>query len=87
MAENRDQNSVTETAEAIREVRESFGSQPTTRLSILFDKQAGLFISRSLDAETGEVLRQFPPESVVKRVTALAEQLASKEESELDLEV
>ena len=42
-------------------------SLPTnSKLQIEQDKETGTFIYRSVDPETGEVLRQWPPEQLVK---------------------
>ena len=67
--------SVSETTEAIREFSKESGARPTTRLSILFDENAALFVSRSVDTQSGEVLDQFPPENVLRRVAAFTERL------------
>jgi len=37
-----------------------------SKLQIEQDKETGTFIYRSVDPETGEVLRQWPPEQLVK---------------------
>ncbi|MDP6352780.1 MAG: hypothetical protein QF926_04360 [Alphaproteobacteria bacterium] len=66
---------VSETTEAIREFSRESGVRPTTRLSILFDENAALFVSRSVDTVSGEVLDQFPPETVLRRVAAFTERL------------
>ena len=44
-----------------------------TRLSISFDDSTNRFIYRGIDAETGEVVNQFPPEELVKRFAFLRE--------------
>jgi uncharacterized FlaG/YvyC family protein len=37
-----------------------------TKLQIEHDKKTGTFIYRSIDRETGEIVRQWPPEELVK---------------------
>lgn len=45
------------------------------------DDAAGLLVYRTIDKETGEVVRQFPEEMVLK-LRAYAREMARKEESE-----
>jgi len=45
-----------------------------TKLSIGFDRDVGVFISRSLDARTGEVIDQYPAEARLRQMKAFAEQ-------------
>ncbi|MGQ3355877.1 MAG: flagellar protein FlaG [Phreatobacter sp.] len=45
------------------------------------DEAAGLLVYRTVDKETGEVIRQFPDEMVLK-LKAYAREMARKEESE-----
>lgn len=40
-------------------------------LEILLDEEADRFIYQSVDPETGEVLRQFPPEEILQLVRAI----------------
>ena len=44
-----------------------------SKLQIEQDKETGTFIYRSIDAETGEVLRQWPSEQLLKLREHLAE--------------
>lgn len=44
-----------------------------SKLQIEHDKETGTFIYRSVDPETGEVLRQWPPEQLLKLREHLAE--------------
>ena len=41
------------------------------KLSIRYDEPTGRFVYRELDPETGEVLREFPPEEVLERLARL----------------
>jgi uncharacterized FlaG/YvyC family protein len=43
------------------------------RLSISFEKSIGRFVYRGVDRETGEVIREYPQEEVVKRIAHLRE--------------
>lgn len=43
------------------------------RLSISFDKEAGRFVYRGVDRETGEVVRQYPPEEIIDQIAAIRE--------------
>lgn len=42
---------------------------PNTRLQIEQDETTGLFIYRSVDKESGEVLRQYPADEVLKFIS------------------
>jgi flagellar protein FlaG len=49
-------------------------SLPTnSRLQIEQDRDTGTFIYRSVDPETGEILRQWPPEQLLKLRESLTE--------------
>jgi len=54
-----------------------------SRLQIEQDKETGTFIYRSVDPETGEVIRQWPPEELLK----LREHLSDMEGMLFDKEV
>ena len=54
-----------------------------TKLQIEHNKETGTFIYRSIDPETGEVVRQWPPEQLLE----LREHLAEMEGLLLDKEV
>ncbi|MBL6954462.1 MAG: flagellar protein FlaG [Alphaproteobacteria bacterium] len=43
------------------------------RLSISFEKSIGRFVYRGVDRETGEIVREYPQEEVVKRIAHLRE--------------
>jgi uncharacterized FlaG/YvyC family protein len=47
------------------------GLPSNTKLEIEKDKKTGTFIYRSVDPETGEVVRQWPPEEILKLRAAL----------------
>ena len=44
-----------------------------SKLQIEHDKETGTYIYRSVDAETGEVIRQWPPEQLLKLREHLSE--------------
>ena len=85
----RNQPAVAKRAEVGAEVRESdTGSEPKaqpspspspsnsfggTRLSISFDQASNRFVYRGIDAETGEVVNQLPPEEALRRFAYLRE--------------
>lgn len=48
-------------------------SADNVRLSISFEKSIGRFIYRGIDPETGEVVREYPPEEVIERIAAIRE--------------
>ena len=43
------------------------------RLSISFEKSIGRFVYRGVDRQTGEVVREYPPEEVIERIAHLRE--------------
>jgi uncharacterized FlaG/YvyC family protein len=43
--------------------------RPNTRLQIEHDKTTGLFIYRSVDKDSGEVLRQYPADEVLRFIS------------------
>ncbi|MDP6565099.1 MAG: flagellar protein FlaG [Alphaproteobacteria bacterium] len=43
------------------------------RLSISFERSIGRFVYRGVDPETGEVVREYPSQEVLKRIAALRE--------------
>ena len=83
----RNQPVVEKRAEVGAEVRESkTGFEPkaqpspspsnsigSTRLSIAFDQASNRFVYRGIDAETGEVVNQLPPEEALRRFAYLRE--------------
>jgi flagellar protein FlaG len=54
-----------------------------SKLQIEQDRETGTFIYRSIDSETGEILRQWPPEQLLK----LREDLSELEGMLFDKEV
>lgn len=46
---------------------------PDARLVIEHDQAANRFVYKSVDRETGEVLRQWPPEEVMRKLAYLRE--------------
>jgi len=54
-----------------------------SKLQIERDKETGAFIYRSIDTETGEIIRQWPPEQLLK----LREYMAQMEGMLIDKEV
>ncbi len=56
-----------------------------TRLSISFDQASRLFVSRSVEVESGEVRDQYPADFVLRRVAAFVESLEQKQENSLDI--
>jgi flagellar protein FlaG len=54
-----------------RLIRRSLPSN--SKLQIEHDKETGTFIYRSVDSETGEILKQWPPEQLLKLRAHLAE--------------
>jgi uncharacterized FlaG/YvyC family protein len=69
------------TAERVEEIR----GLAQTRLSILYDKDADLFVSRMIDNSTGDVVSQYPYESQIARIRFFAERLNEAPEERLDV--
>ena len=55
----------------------SSNSVAGTRLSIAFDEASNRFVYRGVDAETGEIVNQLPPEEALRRF-AYNRELASQ---------
>lgn len=53
-------------AEALQKLLPEEEQTPNTRLRIDKDDKTGRFIYQNVDAESGEVLKQFPPESILE---------------------
>lgn len=53
-------------AAAIEELILNEGQEPTTKLRINMNDEDGSFVYQSVDTETGEVLDQFPPETIME---------------------
>lgn len=87
IAQSADRQSVAEIAsEAAEEARNDASAQPT-HLSILYDREIDLFISRRVDRESGEVVRQFPYEDHLERMRTLTAQRGDDAEERVDLKV
>lgn len=57
--------------ELIERMREGFERASNSRLLIDRDEEAGRFIYRIMDPETGETMRQWPPERYLELVAYL----------------
>lgn len=66
LAEETERDPLEQAAEAIEEFIPEFEQVPNTRLRIDKDDETGRFVYYSIDDESGEVLRQFPPENILK---------------------
>jgi flagellar protein FlaG len=53
-------------AEALQKFLPEEDKLPNTRLRINKDDETGRFVYQNVDAESGEVIRQFPPESILE---------------------
>ena len=70
-----------------RSVAETANDATPTRLSVLYDQDIDLFISRRVDPESGEVVRQFLYEEHLERIRIFAEQQDKASGTRLDLRV
>lgn len=61
-----DRDPLEQAAEALEEFIPEFEQVPNTRLRIDKDDDTGRFVYYSVDDESGEVIRQFPPENILK---------------------
>lgn len=57
----------------LQQVADQAFAEDNVRLSISFEKSIGRFIYRGIDPETGEVVREYPPEEVIERIAAIRE--------------
>ena len=71
------------TTERVEEVR----GLAQTRLSILYDEDAELFVSRIIDKGSGDVVSQYPYETQIARIRFFVEQLSEADEDRLDVTV
>ena len=78
---------VSETMAAIRNSFKEIKGPPATRLSILYDTDSSQFVLRSVNAGTGEVVQQYPAESVLRRVAANSQVLLEAAETALDITI
>ena len=60
--------------ERIEAMREKINANSRTRLQIDREEESGQFIYRLFDPETGEVMRQWPPEKYVDLIAFLKDQ-------------
>jgi uncharacterized FlaG/YvyC family protein len=82
-----DKSAVSETTTAVRKSLKKTEGPPATRLSILFDTDSSQFVSRSVKAGTGEVVKQYPAESVLRRVAANTQLLLEAAHKAVDITV
>ena len=66
-----DPNRVREQIEAIEELRKEFDGLAQSRLQIEREEESGRYVYRFLDHETGEVVRQYPPEGYIDLINYL----------------
>ncbi|MEQ9640471.1 MAG: flagellar protein FlaG [Alphaproteobacteria bacterium] len=52
----------------LQEVAAEAFAADNLKLSIQYNKDVGRFVYRGLDPETGEVVREYPPEEVLERI-------------------
>lgn len=76
------------TTKAAREfsqvLHDTTGQTTETRLSILYDHDADLFITRSIEKRSGEVVRQYPYEQQVERIKFFVDQLREDRAQRVD---
>ncbi len=61
------QDPLEQAAKAIQEFVGNTG--PETKLRIDKDEDTGRFVYKSIDAESGEVIKQFPPETILQMIS------------------
>ena len=81
------ESAVSETTAAIRNSLKEIEGPPATRLSILYDTDSSQFVSRSVDADIGEVVKQYPAESALRRVAANTQRRLEAAAAALDITV
>lgn len=65
---------VTEISDPVRQAEETVGvlfedeSSPNAKFSIDMDRDSGRFVYRLVDSDTGEVVKQFPGDYVLRRI-------------------
>lgn len=62
---------VAEMRDKLQELADQAFAGAAVELSISYDDSSGLFIYRGLDPESGEVVREYPPEEVLRRMRHL----------------
>ncbi len=66
--ETRPQDSRVAKIDQLQRVAEEAFAADDLKLSIQYNKDVGRFVYRGLDPETGEVVREYPPEEVLERI-------------------
>lgn len=66
--ETRPQDNRVGKIDQLQRVAEDAFSSDNLKLSIRYNKEVGRFVYRGLDPETGEVVREYPPEEVLERI-------------------
>ena len=77
----RDDEAKASTRERIEELK----SLTQTRLSIRYDDDAQLFVSRSVDKGSGEVVHQYPPDNQIARIRLLIATIRDEFQSRVDV--
>jgi uncharacterized FlaG/YvyC family protein len=54
--------------EQLQRIADEAFADSDSKLSISYDEPTGRFIYKSLDRNTGEVLREFPPQEILERL-------------------
>jgi flagellar protein FlaG len=62
-------------ASAVDELNQHFKSLPRTRLQFTIDEKADRVVVKVMDAEKDEVIRQIPPEDILKLAASLKEKI------------
>jgi flagellar protein FlaG len=57
----------------LQQLTEQAFASDNLRLSISFEKSIGRFVYRGVDRQTGEVVREYPSEEVIKRIAKFRE--------------
>ena len=57
----------------LQQLTEQAFADENLRLSISYEKSIGRFVYRGVDRQTGEVVREYPPEEVIERIAHLRE--------------
>jgi flagellar protein FlaG len=75
IARQRSREETRQVAAAVQQLNQAGYSGPTRELTILLDQKTGRPMVRIVDKETGEVLRQIPPEYVLRLAQEAKERL------------
>jgi flagellar protein FlaG len=57
--------------EQLQKVVDEAFADTNAKLSISYDEPSGRFIYKELDPETGEVVREYPPQEVLERIARI----------------